>query len=68
LLSGEIPLLESLVIEQLPAGFASDEAGFFHALGFDDEQIAKSTERMKALPATPDWQLAGGHILPPAPA
>ena len=48
-------LLESLVIEQLPAGFASDEAGFFHALGFDDEQIAQSTERMKKLPDTPDW-------------
>ena len=29
-------LLETLVTEQLPAGFASDETGFFHALGFDD--------------------------------
>lgn len=48
-------LVESLVIEQLPAGFASAESGFFQALGFDDEQIAESTERMKALPDTPDW-------------
>ena len=48
-------LLESLVIEQLPAGFALDESGFFQALGFDDEQIAKSTERMKSLPDTPGW-------------
>jgi len=48
-------LLESLVTEQLPAGFARDEIEFFHALGFDDEQIAASTERMKFLPETPDW-------------
>jgi hypothetical protein len=48
-------LLESLVIEQLPAGFASGEAEFFHALGFDDAQISDSTERMKLLPDTPDW-------------
>ena len=47
-------LLESLVIERLPAGYASGEAGFFHSLGFDDEQIAQSTERMKKLPDTPD--------------
>lgn len=48
-------LLESLVTEQLPTGFAADESGFFQALGFDDEQIAQSTERMKLLPDTPDW-------------
>ena len=29
-------LLETLVTEQLPADFAADETGFFHALGFDD--------------------------------
>ena len=48
-------LLETLVTEQLPAGFASDETEFFHALGFDDAQIAESTERMKSMPDTPDW-------------
>jgi hypothetical protein len=48
-------LLETLVTEQLPAGFASGETEFFHALGFDDAQIAESSERMKALPVTPDW-------------
>ena len=47
--------LETLVSEQLPAGFAADETEFFHALGFDDAQIAESTERMKALPDTSDW-------------
>jgi hypothetical protein len=48
-------LLESLVTEQLPAGFARDETEFFHALGFDDAQIAASAERMKQLPEIPDW-------------
>ena len=48
-------LLETLVTEQLPTGFASDETEFFHALGFDDTQIAESDERMKSLPDTPDW-------------
>jgi|GEM_PF-2286081 hypothetical protein len=48
-------LLESLVIEQLPVGFARDETEFFHALGFDDSEIAASTERMKQLPDTPNW-------------
>lgn len=48
-------LLEQLVEEQLPVGFASDETEFFHALGFDDAQIAASTERLKLLPDTPDW-------------
>ena len=52
-------LLESLVVEQLPAGFASDEDGFFHALGFNDAQLAESTERMKGFPIRPigDWQI-----------
>ena len=49
------PLLETLVTEQLPVGFAADEIEFFHALGFDNAQIATSTERMKSLPDTPDW-------------
>ena len=48
-------LLDSLVNEQLPSGFARDETEFFHALGFDDAQIAASTERMKLLPDQPDW-------------
>jgi hypothetical protein len=48
-------LLDSLVSEQLPAGFAHDEIEFFHALGFDDTQITESTERMKLLPEEPDW-------------
>jgi hypothetical protein len=48
-------LLESLVSEQLPVGFARDETEFFHALGFDDAQIAESTERMKLLPEYPNW-------------
>lgn len=48
-------LLESLLSEQLPAGFANNETEFFHALGFDDAQIAKSSERIKLLPENPDW-------------
>ena len=48
-------LLESLVTEQLPAGFAHDETEFFRALGFTDQQIADSTEHMKQLPENPDW-------------
>jgi hypothetical protein len=48
-------LLESLVSEQLPTGFARNETEFFHALGFDDTQIADSTERMSHLPDAPDW-------------
>ena len=48
-------LLETLVTEQLPAGFAANETEFFHALGFDEAQIAESTERMKSLADTPDW-------------
>jgi len=48
-------LIESLITEQLPAGFAHDETEFFHALGFDDVQIAASTERLQLLPDTPDW-------------
>ncbi len=48
-------LLETLVNEQLPAGYARDENEFFQALGFDATQIAESTERMKLLPETPDW-------------
>jgi hypothetical protein len=48
-------LLESLIAEQLPAGIARDETEFFHALGFNDQQIAESDERMKAMPDTPDW-------------
>ena len=47
-------LLESL-IAQLPAGYAKDEEEFFHALGFDDSQIAEAKERAKLLPADPDW-------------
>ena len=48
-------LLESLLNEQLPAGIARDETEFFHALGFDDAQIAESTERMNLLLEIPDW-------------
>jgi hypothetical protein len=48
-------LLESLITEQLPVGFARDEQEFFHALGFDDTQIAESTERIKLLPEIPTW-------------
>ena len=48
-------LLESLLNEQLPTGIARDEREFFHALGFDDTQIAASTERVKLLPEIPDW-------------
>ena len=47
-------LVESLA-EQLPEGYAHDDAAFYRALGVDDARRLRIEELAKHLPDEPDW-------------